>query len=69
MYDVTGNLTLHGVTKGVTFPAEITVDGDTLSTTAEFTINRTDWNITYKGVADDLIRDSVLLYFEIVAQA
>lgn len=69
LYDVTGNLTLHGVTKGITFPATIAIDGDTLKTGAEFTIKRFDWDITYKGLADDLIREDVLLYFEIVAKA
>lgn len=69
LYDVTGNLTLHGVTKGITFPATIDLDGNTLKTSAEFTIKRFDWNITYKGLADDLIREDVLLYFEIVAKS
>ncbi len=69
LYDVTGNLTLHGVTKGITFPATIEIDGDTLKTGAEFTIKRFDWDITYKGLADDIIREDVLLYFEIVAKA
>lgn len=64
-YDVTGNLTLHGVTKGITFPAEITVDEDTLTAGAEFSINRNDWGISYPGAADDLIRANVLLYFEV----
>jgi len=69
LYDVTGNLNLHGVTKGITFPATITIEGNTLKTNAEFTIKRFDWDIKYKGMADDLIRDDVLLYFEIVAKA
>ncbi len=68
-YDVTGNLTLHGVTKGITFPANITVNGDTLETSAEFTIKRFDWNVNFKGMADDLIREDVLLYFDITAKA
>jgi polyisoprenoid-binding protein YceI len=68
-YDVTGNLTLHGVTKGITFPATISVQGDTLKTTAEFTIKRFEWNVNYEGMADDLIREDVLLNFEIQAKA
>lgn len=64
-YDVTGNLTLHGVTKGITFPAEITIDGDALKAGAEFSIDRNDWGIVYAGVADDIIRPNVLLYFEV----
>ncbi len=68
-YSVTGNLDLHGVTKGVTFPATIDLDGGTLTAEAEFTINRFDWDITYKGMADDLIRKNVLIIFEIEAAA
>lgn len=68
-FGVTGNLEMHGITKGLTFPATIKLDGTTLTAEAEFTIDRTDWDITYKGMADDLIRDDVLILFEIEAQA
>ncbi len=69
MYDVTGNLTLHGVTKGITFPAEIKIDGDTLTTGAEFTINRMEWGVVYPGMADDAIRENVLMFFDVKAKA
>ena len=68
-YSVTGNLDLHGVTKGVTFPATIDLEGGILTAEAEFTINRFDWDLTYKGLADDLIRKNVLIVFEIEAAA
>ncbi len=68
-YGVTGNLELHGITKGITFPASIDLEGGTLRAEAEFTINRFDWDITYKGMADDLIRKEVLIVFEIEAAA
>lgn len=67
-FGVTGDLTMHGITKRVTFPATIELDGDDLKTEAEFTINRFDWNINYKGVADDLIRKDVLIFFAITAR-
>lgn len=68
-YSVTGNLELHGVTKSVTFPASIALVGGVLTAEAEFTINRFDWNIMFKGMADDLIRKDVLILFEIEAVA
>jgi len=68
-YTVTGNLTLHGVTKGITFPAQIAVSGDALNATAEFVLKRTDWGINYKGKADDLIREEVVVAFDIEADA
>src|SRR5690606_11850656 len=56
-FDVTGNLTLHGVTKSITFPALIEVAEDTITAKAEFSINRKDFEILYPGKPDDLIRD------------
>lgn len=66
-FEMTGDLTLHGVTKSVTFPANISLEGDTLKTTAEFAINRKDFEIVYTGKPDDLIRDEVVIKFDITA--
>ncbi len=60
-HTVTGELDLHGVKKTISFPANITVAPDAVSGTAEFSINRKDFQIVYAGKADDLIRDDVLL--------
>ena len=63
---VTGNLTLNGVTKSISFPAtiDITDKGVTVSTN-DFTINRTDFGIKYgsstfvDGLKDKAINDMV----------
>jgi polyisoprenoid-binding protein YceI len=68
MYRVTGDLTLHGVTKQITFPADIEVTDSGASASAEFDIRRFDWNINYKGKADDLIRDEVVLRLDLRAE-
>jgi len=60
-HTVSGNLELHGVTKGITFPAKIKIDGDQVSVDAEFAINRKDFSIVYPGMPDDLIKDDVLI--------
>ncbi len=60
-YTVTGNFELHGVKKSITFPATITVAADSAAVDAEFAINRKDFGIVYKGKADDLIRDEVVI--------
>jgi polyisoprenoid-binding protein YceI len=60
-HTITGNLTLHGVTKSVTFPATINIAGDVASVNANFSINRKDFGINYAGAQDNLIRDDVVL--------
>lgn len=67
-YEVAGVLDMHGVAKQVRFPATIEVAGDAVRAQAEFSINRFDWEIDYKGAADDLIRDEVLLKFDLRAE-
>jgi polyisoprenoid-binding protein YceI len=66
-YNVSGDLTLRGVTKAITFPAQISMEGDVVTTKAEFSINRKDFNIVYKGKPDNLIRDDVVIKFDIKA--
>lgn len=60
-HTVTGNFQLHGVTKSITFPAAIKVNGDAVDVDAEFAIKRKDFGIVYPGMPDDLIKDDVLL--------
>jgi len=66
-YTVTGNLTLHGVTKSVSFPAQIEVGPESVAAQAEFFIKRFDFDIVYPGKPDDLIRDEVVIRFDVVA--
>ncbi len=68
-YTVKGDLTLHGVTKGIEFPAELTLTGSDLTAKAEFAINRKDFSIIYPGKPDDLIRDEVVIKFDLKAAA
>lgn len=67
-FTVTGNLTMHGVTKAVTFPASIRKSPSSVAARAEFAINRKDWGIVYTGKPDDLIRDEVDIRFNVVAR-
>ncbi|BCX48859.1 hypothetical protein HAHE_27670 [Haloferula helveola] len=66
-YSISGNLKLRGVEKNITFPATASKDGDTVKVQAEFDINRKDWGIVYAGKADDLIRDEVVIKFDLTA--
>lgn len=67
-HTVTGNLTIKGITKSVTFPATVNVAGDNASLDAEFSINRRDFSLNYAGMPNDLIRDDVLIKLAIKAK-
>jgi polyisoprenoid-binding protein YceI len=66
-YTISGNLLLRGVEKNITFPATATMDGDAIKVQAEFDIKRKDWGIVYAGKADDLIRNEVVIKFDLTA--
>jgi polyisoprenoid-binding protein YceI len=66
-HTITGNFELRGIKKSITFPATVAVAGDKLTVKSEFVINRKDWNIVYPGMADDLIRDEVVVLLDLNA--
>lgn len=67
-YTLAGNLMLHGVKRGISFPVKITVGDDLLEAKADFAINRKDFKITFDGEADYLIKDAVSLSLRIKAK-
>jgi polyisoprenoid-binding protein YceI len=60
-HTITGNLTIKGITKTITFPATISLNGDAANVDAEFAINRRDFSLNYAGMPNDLIRDEVVI--------
>ncbi len=48
-HTVSGNLTLHGVTKSITFPATIAVETGAITVNSTFALNRKDFGINYAG--------------------
>jgi polyisoprenoid-binding protein YceI len=62
---LTGTLDMHGVQKEVRIPVKAEQSADGVHATSEFTINRHDWAIDYKGMADDLIKDNVLIRLDL----
>jgi len=60
-HEITGQLTLHGVTQQITFPANIAVTPESVTGRAEIAINRQKFGVVYPGMPDDLIKDEVLL--------
>jgi len=68
-HEARGKLQLRGVTREITFPLTVRQEGKKASASSEFTIKRFDFNITYKGKANDLIKDEVLIRFDVSAPA
>jgi polyisoprenoid-binding protein YceI len=74
-YDVTGKLTIKGITNEVTFPAMIKMDNKTLVTVAKIMVNRTKYDIKYgsasfiEGIGDKAINDEFELDVNLVAAA
>jgi polyisoprenoid-binding protein YceI len=69
-YDVkiSGNLTLHGVTKPITIPTKLTVTGNDLRALGEFSISRGDFNVKATSAVHGLVRvrDKIKFTFDIV---
>ncbi|MCX7632079.1 MAG: YceI family protein [Turneriella sp.] len=65
-YTIKGNLTMKGITHGITFNANIEWDKKTpKSATANFNFDRKKWGIVYPGKPDDLISDTVNLALDL----
>lgn len=54
-----GTLDMHGVQKEVSIPVVTQQTPEGVRATSDFRINRHDWGISYRGMADDLIKDEV----------
>jgi len=68
--EIRGDLTLHGVTKPVTVPAQVSMQGDTLTARGEFTIRHGDYKIQRLSAAGGTVKasDEIRMSFEIVAR-
>jgi len=75
-YTITGNLTLKGITKSISFPAFVALmENKIAATTASFAINRTDWGIKYKSgnffkdLGDNVINDDINLTVQLMGNS
>ena len=74
-YNIEANLTIKGITNKISFPAEINVNGGVLTAKADFSINRTLWNIKFlsasflSDLGDKAIKDMIDFHVEITANA
>jgi polyisoprenoid-binding protein YceI len=72
-YTVKGNLTIRGVTKGITFPATLNVSESKVTGNATFDIDRTEFGLKYgsgkffEGLGDKMIKDNFTMKFNVTA--
>lgn len=60
-HEVTGNLTMKGITKSITFPANITMGEARIeASTPQFVIDRTQWNIMYGSTLTGAVKDKAI---------
>ncbi len=71
---IEGNLTIKGITKNISFPANTSLEGNVLTLNTEiFTINRTDWGVNYASksiiadIGDKFINDDIELKISVKA--
>ena len=71
--NLTGDLTLHGVTKSITFPAKVSMVGGKATATASIPVDRTDFGVKYgskkffDSIGDKAIDDVFNLNISLVA--
>ncbi len=67
-HQITGNLVMKGVSKSISFPAQITIsEGSITAVTAPFAIDRTQWGVNYGSksifaeLKDKFINDEMII--------
>lgn len=65
---ITGNLNMHGVTKSIDIPASVAMSNGVISAVApQFTIDRNEWGVDFKGAEDNLISSQIGLSIQLKA--
>ena len=65
---IEGNLTLHGVTRGITIPTEVTLSGNDMRARGEFSIDRDDFGVKATSAFHGMVRvrDNIKFTFDIM---
>jgi polyisoprenoid-binding protein YceI len=66
-FDVTGDLTIRGVTHPVTVPFELTGAEDDVTFTATQTINRMQWRVNWNALTTVMVSPDVILDLQLTA--
>jgi polyisoprenoid-binding protein YceI len=61
---ITGNLTMLGVTRPITIPTKVTVNGNQMRAQGEFSISRGDFNVKATSAFHGMVRVADKIHFE-----
>lgn len=73
-YTIAGNLTIKGITHGVTFPAHVRMNNGVVTASADFDLDRTRWDVRFgsgrffQNLGDNMIHDNFNMKLNIIAQ-
>ena len=67
---IAGDITMHGITRRITIPATVTVNGDTLNAKGQFELNRSDFGVKATSAFHGWVRvkDRLTFTFDINAK-
>jgi polyisoprenoid-binding protein YceI len=74
-FEVSGKMTIKGITQDISFPATITTTAKEVKANAKITLDRTKWDIRYgsgkffEGLGDRVINDDFVIELNLVAGA
>lgn len=72
-YEISGKLTIKGITQDISFPAKVDMAGGSVTATGNLVIDRSKWDIRYgsgsffDNLGDKVIYDDVEIKFNLVA--
>lgn len=71
-HQISGNLTIKGITHEISFPTKVSLDAETLQAQASFAIDRNLWNISFRSgleaFGDKTILDEIPISINLVAK-
>ena len=71
-YEITGLLTIRGITHPISFPANIKIENGVIKADARITIDRTRWGVNYQSksifasLKDGIIADEIIIVLRVV---
>ena len=74
-YEVSGKLTIKGISNDISFPASVKFEGKTVAIVGKATVNRTKYDIKYgsasfiENIGDKAISDEFMLDIKLIASA